>query len=195
MKRLFYVFAAVLLTAVFAGAQSQSSNDTGVSLGDAARAARAQKTPPSPNGKVFTNDNIPTTGSISTTTGNYAGVTPPAPAKPGAKDAAAPKSDDEAKAKMADEYKQKVADVKKQISQLTSEIDLMQREDKLRQAAFYGDAGAKARPENQQKYQEATKKYQDDLKTKKDALDAANQQLEQLREEIRRNNLPTSLGE
>ena len=195
MKRLLYVFAAVVLTAVFAGAQSQSSQDTGVSLGDAARAARAKQTPPSPNGKVYTNDNIPTTGSISTTSGNYGGIAPAPSPKPGSKDAAAAKSDDELKAKMADDYKQKVADVKKQISQLKAEIDVMQREDKLRQAAYYGDAGAQMRPENMQKYQEATKKYKDDLQAKQDALDAANQQLENLREEIRKNNLPSSIGE
>ena len=203
MKRLLYVFAAVLLVALFAGAQSQSSNDTGVSLGDAARAARAKQTPPSPNSKVFTNDNIPTTGSISTTSGNYGGITPPPEDKPGtkpaakdaAKDGAKDKSADEAAKAAADGYKQKVADVKKQIDGLKHDIDIMQREDKLRQAAFYGDAGLQARPENQQKYQEQTKKYQDDLKAKQDQLDAANQQLEQLREEIRKAGLPSSLGE
>ncbi len=203
MKRLFYVFA-VLLIAIFAGAQnqtptpsqSQNAPDQGVSLGDAARAIRAQKTPPSPNAKVYTNDNLPTAGSISTTTGDFGGIAPP-PAdksgKPAAKDK--DKSAEDANAKLAEDYKGKVADLKKQIDGLKHDIDIMQREDKLRQAAFYGDAGLQARPENQQKYQEQTKKYQDDLKAKQDQLDAANQQLEQLREEIRKAGLPSSVGE
>ncbi|HTK94113.1 MAG TPA: hypothetical protein VL382_00630 [Terriglobales bacterium] len=197
MKRFWYLLIVVAFATSLACAQDQ-----GVSLGDAARNARQGKsTAASPNAKVYDNDNLPRNATLSTTSGDFGGIAPSKDdkdskdakaGKPGAKDAKTP---DEAAQAQADDFKSKVADAKKNIEQLTREIDVMQREQRLRSAAFYGDAGNKVRPENMAKYQADTQQYNDDLKAKQDALSQAKQDLDNLREQIRQAGLPASLGE
>src|SRR3954467_1704629 len=174
MKRLLLVFSAMLLAATLACAQE-------VSLGDAARAAREKKGGTSPNGKVYDNENLPRGGNISTTTGDFAGVpTPPASksksssaTSTSASNSSAPStsakdkdgkdvSAEQAAKEQADEYRQKVDDAKKAISSLEHEIDIMNRENRLKAAAYYGDAGTKLR--DGQKYQAEDQKQQETLK-------------------------------
>src|SRR4051794_35837832 len=151
MKRLLLVFSAVLLAATLACAQE-------VSLGDAARVARGKKAGTSPNGKVYDNDNLPRGGNISTTSGDYAGVAAPPASKSKAnsvttasnataasataKDKDSKSAEEDAK-EQADDFRQKVADAKKNIASLEHEIDIMNRENRLKAAAYYGDAGTK----------------------------------------------------
>src|SRR3954451_8189736 len=95
------------------------------SLGDTARQARAEK-PATPQTKVYTNDNLPTTGSIS-----VLGSAPAAPAAPGASNdgkatkpagaAAASPSEAEAKQQAADKTKADVEAQKGEISRLERE--------------------------------------------------------------------------
>src|SRR3954451_13483307 len=141
MKRLLLLLAVTMLGAGLAAAQ-----DSGISLGDAARLQKAKKSQTSPNAKVYDNENLLKTGNISTTTGDFGGVAAAAPAKtstsstttakagaaPGkdsAKDAKTP--EEEAKAQ-EDEFRQKVGEAKKNIAQLERELDVMQREQRLR---------------------------------------------------------------
>lgn len=194
MKRFYFAFAAALLAATVAGAQDQSS----VSLGEAARKARQNQSQPSPNVKVYDNDNLPKSGNISTTTGDYAGVAAPASTSrtssaTGAAAAGKDASSDEAKKKQADEFQQKAGDLKKNIDQLSRELDVMQREQRLRAAAYYGDAGTKLRGANQ--YAADDKKYQETLQAKQAELDAAKATLDQLRDDIRKAGLPSSIAE
>lgn len=189
MKRLLYLSIVVLCVATLACAQE-------VSLGDAARAARANKTGTSPNAKVYDNDNLPTGGAISTTSGDFGGIAPSKDDKDktaakGAKDKGA--NSDEAKSSQEKDFKDKAADIKKNIEQLSREIDVMQREQRLKAAAYYGDAGTKLR--NQQQYQDDEKKYQTDLSAKQDQLNQAKQQLDDLREQIRKAGLPSSIAD
>lgn len=200
MKRFGIVFAAVLMTAIMACAQGE------VSLGEAARKARESQGQASPNVKVYDNDNLPKSGNLSTTSGDFAGVTasagstrtPSASSATGATGTAAAGKDasagsDADKAKLGDEFKQKVADAKKNIEQLTRELDVMQREQRLRAAAYYGDAGTSLRDEA--KYQADDKKYQETLQAKQAELDKAKADLEQIRDDIRKAGLPSSVGE
>ena len=203
MKRFMYVFAALLIAVPLVCAQNE------VSLGDAARAARARKGSPSPNAKVYDNENLPKGGNISTTTGDYAGIAPPPPSKSSAKAASksggdtsasaakakdgTDKSPEEAAQAQADDFRGKVDDAKKNIAQLEREIDVMNRENRLKAAAYYGDAGTKLR--DGEKYQAAEQKQAADLQAKQQELDAAKAALDQLRDDIRKAGLPSSIGE
>jgi len=205
MKPLLCTLAALLIAAP---ACAQSSNQ-GMSLADAARAAQARKSRPSPNAKVYDNDNLPRGGGLSTTTGDYAGIAPTPPAKGSAaakasasagttatagKDAAAKEqSPDDAMKAQADEFRGKVEEAKKNIAQLEREVDVMQRENRLKAAAYYGDAGTKLR--DGAKYQADDQKQQETLKAKQAELDVAKAALDQLRDDIRKANLPSSIGE
>ena len=196
--------AALLVATPLACAQ----ND-GVSLGDAARAQQAKRGNPSPNAKVYDNENLPKGGAISTTTGDYGGIAA-APAAKSSSTAAAKtstsssatagkdkdakeQSPDEAAKAQADEFAQKVADAKKNIAQLEREVDVMQRENRLKAAAFYGDAGTRLR--DGAKYQAEDQKQQETLTAKQGELDAAKAALEQIRDDIRKAGLPSSIGE
>jgi len=205
MKSLLLVGAALLVAAPLACAQ----ND-GVSLGDAARAQQAKRGNPSPNAKVYDNENLPKGGAISTTTGDYGGIAS-APASKSSSTAATTaaststaatagkdkgakdQTQDEADKAQADEFAQKVADAKKNIAQLEREVDVMQRENRLKAAAFYGDAGTKLR--DGAKYQAEDQKQQETLKAKQDELAAAKAALDQIRDDIRKAGLPSSIGE
>lgn len=204
MKRLWLFLAVAILGAGFAVAQ-----DDGISLGDAARMQREKKAQASPNGKVYDNENLPKKNTLSTTTGDFGGL----PAeddkdKEGAATAGASaakgkdkggdkaeKTDEEAAKEKMEEFKSKAADIKKEIDQLNRELDVLNREQRLRAAAYYGDAGAKARPENQAKWVADEKKFQDDVKAKQDDLAAAKQKMTDLQDEIRKAGLNSSVGE
>jgi hypothetical protein len=207
IRSLLCTLASLLIAAPLLSAQNASAPNDGVSLGDAARAQQARKARPSPNAKVYDNENLPKGGNLSTTTGDYAGVAAPAPAPASTRasstartGAAAPadkdtKTSEEAAKAQADEFRQKVDEAKKNIAQLEREIDVIQREERLRAAAFYGDIGGKVRPENMAKAQADTIKYNETLATKQAELDAAKTGLEQLREDIRKAGLPSSVGD
>jgi hypothetical protein len=171
------------------------------SLGDAARDAHNQKHPAA---KVYTNDNLPTEAPISIT-----GT--PEPAKPvdagdqaagedDAKAAAASNPDeakpDEAEAarqKASEDWKQKLAAQKKDISLLERELDVMQREYRLRAAAFYADAGNRLR--NQQQWSQDDQQYRSRSEQKQKQLDEAKQKLDDLKEQARKSGAPAAVYE
>ena len=192
MKRL-TVFALVALFAIPALAQDKAQQPT---LGDIAR-ANHHSTAGKTQTKVYDNDNLPTTSTI-----NITGQT----AAPDAKDAKAGDSKDAAaadankdaaasaedKAKLADDFKKQVADQEKEVATLTRELDILQREDKLRAATFYADAGNRLRDEK--KYAEDDRKYQQDITDKQTALATAKQKLDDIKETARKAGLG-SLGQ
>jgi hypothetical protein len=164
------------------------------SLGDAARAARTEK-PATPQTKVFTNDNLPTGGAIS-----VLGSAPAAPASTtsggqSAKAATAKPavSDAEAKQKETDKIKTEIEAQKGEISRLERELDISTREWKLRQAAYYADAGNQLRDPAAWAAQE--RKYNDETAQKKQALDDARQKLDDLQEQARKTGMSSSAAE
>ena len=176
MKTLFAVLITIFLCAGAIGQQS---------LGDIARQNRTKKKASSTI--KFSDDNMPRT------------IAPAAePAKDpadqdekSAKEADQGTKDKKAEANPAEAEKQKKEDIqksidseKKEIADLQRELDIAQREQKLRAAAYYGDAGTMLR--DSAKYTEENKKQQDEIDTKKQALDAAQQKLGDLQEQARK---------
>jgi len=102
--------------------QTQTSSSQQLSLGDAARRAREQKKETPTAGKVFTNDNLPAGGAVSTAAAQ------PAPSESGgqAGKAAAPapggKQDDEGA------WRKKFADLHAKLARDQADLDVMQRE-------------------------------------------------------------------
>ncbi len=91
---------------------------------------------------------------------------------------------DAKKKELTESLNKQAEDIKKQIALLERESDVNQREMKLRQANYYGDAGTQLR--NGQKFEEDAKKNQEDLQKKQQELNDAKQKLENLREQARR---------
>lgn len=178
MKSFFVMFIAVLLGASAFGQQS---------LGDVARHNRAKKKP----GSVmeFNDDTMHRTIAPDQDESN-AGDQDSKPQKPvAAKDKASKKDDAEAEQQKKEELQKNIDSQKKKIADMQHELDLMQREQKLRAAAYYGDAGTMLR--DSAKYAEDTKKQQDDMDAKKQDIDAAQQKLADLEEQARKAGLHT----
>src|SRR4029077_9046237 len=90
--------------------------------------------------------------------------------------------------KLIDDWKSKIEAQKNSIAQLQRELDLSARENKLRAAAYYGDAGTRLR--DSQKYAEDDKKYQAEAADKQKAIAAAQQALDKMRDDARRAGVP-----
>jgi len=183
MKTLYLMFMMCLFVAA-AAAQEQS-------LGDVARANRAKK---HSSASAIKLDDETVARSSSSSTSSEPDTAKKADDKTAdAKDADAK---DTSKVSPAEAQKQKDEDLKKQIDAETKEIailqrelDVAQREARLRAAAYYGDAGTMLR--DQAKYAEDTRKEQDEINNKKQALDAAQQKLADLQEQARKSGIKT----
>jgi hypothetical protein len=152
------------------------------SLGDYARTARKNKVEPSPTTRHYDNDNLPTSETLSV-------VGPPPSANSAAPVPAEATKATEQKAavdrqKAADELNKKIQAQQEKINALNHELDLDQREQRLRAAAFYTDAGTRLRNPGQWDKDQA--QDANDAAEKRKGLDAARQQLEQMQEEARK---------
>jgi hypothetical protein len=164
-------------------------------LGDVARSARKGKAPQTAT-HHYDNDNLPTTDHLSvvgpapaTTAGdtnqstelnNGSQQSAPAAAAP----AVDPKIAEADRKKAADEWKDKLEDQKKTIESLNHELDLTQREYRLRAVAQYSDAGNRLRNSAQWDKEEVDFKKQ--LEEKQKAVDAAKAELDNLQEQARK---------
>lgn len=186
------IVSLLLLAASVASAQS---------LGDYARAARQDKAATAPTSKHFDNDNLPVNDTLSVVgqappPASVAGdATKDADSKAaGAKTADAKSADPKAaadpktaaaeKQKAAEEMKKKIDEQQEKINSLNREIDLDQREERLRAAAYYQDAGTKLR--NPAEWTKQQTQDINDAAEKQKSLDAARQQLEQMQEDARK---------
>ena len=145
------------------------------SLGDYARAIRKDKAEPGATTRHYDNDNLPTTEGLS-----VVGPAPEADANAGQKAATVDSSAAAAdRQKMAKEWNEKIAQQKEKIVSLNHDLDLYQRELRLREAAVYSDSstGALAIREAQ---------YRTDIDAKQKAIDDARQQLDEMREQARK---------
>ena len=91
------------------------------------------------------------------------------------------------------DWKDKIQAQQAQVDELAKDLDLTNREYRLRAAAFYADAGNRLRNAGQWDKDDAQFKQQIADKQKK--LDDAKQALEDLREQARKAGLPSSLRE
>ena len=179
MKHMKLMAIVTLLLVGVSGATAQT-------LGDYARAARKKKAEPSTASHHYDNDNLPTGEQLS-----VVGPPPEANGTQGAGNAtaataaatspAAPAAD---RQKAAEEWKAKLDRQKDKIAALNHELDLDQREYRLKAASFYGDAGERLR--NAAQWDKDDKTYKDDIEGKQKALDAARQELDELQEQARK---------
>jgi len=152
------------------------------SLGDYARTARKNKVEPSPTTRHYDNDNLPTTETLSVV-GQSLGANSAAPVPAEASKATEQKAAVD-RQKAADELNKKIQAQQEKINALNHELDLDQREQRLRAAAFYTDAGTRLRNPGQWDKDQA--QDANDAAEKRKALDAARQQLEQMQEDARK---------
>lgn len=170
--------AGVLLTGTVAAAQS---------LGDIARKQRQQKKPAA--ARVVTNDDLATA-----TTFNNGAASTGIEEKPA--DAADKKATDstlpspEEKARLAAEWRAKLDEQRNAVALLEREVDVFQREYKLRVTAYYADAGYRFR--DQRTWGEQDRKYQDEIAAKQKNLADARQKLEDMQEQARKAGTPTA---
>jgi len=152
------------------------------SLGDYARTARKNKAEPSPTTRHYDNDNLPTNETLSVVgqspAANSAAAVPAEASKATEQKVAVDRQ------KAADELNKTIQAQQDKINSLNHELDLDQREQRLRAAAFYTDAGTRLRNPGQWDKDQA--QNANDAADKRKTLDAARQQLEQMQEEARK---------
>lgn len=176
MKNMKLIAIVGLLLLGVGGAAAQS-------LGDYARKARKNKPESNTSSRYYDNDNLPTNETLSV-------VGPPADSAnassaQGAKPAAGnPSAAAAERQKTVDEWKQKMDSQRAKIDGLSRELDLQQREYRLRAAAMYGDAGNRLR--NAAQWDKEDAQYKSDVDGKQKAIDAARQELDEMQEQARK---------
>jgi hypothetical protein len=188
MKRMVWMAIGVLLLFTAGGASAQS-------LGEFARSARKGKTQQSPENRRFDNDNLPKTDHLSV-------VGPPAgdantvaqntdpnaadsnSAQAGQNPASDPKAAAADRQRAADEMKDKIDDQKKKVESLNHDLELTQREYRLRAVAMYSDAGNRLR--NSATWDKEDADFKKQLDEKQKGVDAAKQELDDLMEQARK---------
>ena len=211
MKRTAYVLVGAVLTTIFLIPACWAQSD--VALAEAARATRKDKSQPAP-ARVFDNDTLPKEEHISVV--GQAAVTPTSLQSERADTAqssesvaddkdAAPNKDEKMKLtidpdtsagdreKIYGEWHKKIADQKDTITLLQRELDVLQREYRLRAAAMYADVGNRLR--NQGDWDKQDRDYKDKIEAKQKDLDRAKQQLSDLQDQARKSGVPASVVE
>jgi len=165
------------------------------SLGEAARQARKKKSAPSPAQKVYTNDNLPTNAPISIMSGSGVEESTKSDEKKDAasKPGGAPAAGSADAKKAEDEWRARFAEQKNKIQMLERELDVLQREHQIQVSVFYADAGSRLRDDR--KWADQDRKYKSDVDEKQKQLAAAQQQLEDMRDQARKAGMPPSVAE
>jgi hypothetical protein len=192
-KHLLAITTVLALLAIATAAQTSSDTQ---SLGDYAKAVRKQPVSKAQTGKRFDNDNLPADEHIS-----VVGAAPQkeTPADSAAKADGAPVDSTEQSTKDADrkaandDWKKKLQDQKDQIDLNARELDVVQREYRLRAAAMYADAGSRLRNASQWDKEDAD--YKQKIAEKQKSLDDARQKLEDMQEEARKAGVPPAIRE
>lgn len=104
-------------------------------------------------------------------------------------------AEDEAaqKQKMFKEWQAKIQAQQGQIDMMTRELDVANREYRLRAAAFYADAGNRLR--NAGSWDKEDTQYKDQIADRQKKLEEAKKQLEDLQEQARKAGVPSSMRE
>jgi len=211
MKRIALTFTTAIfvgtLAVTLAGAQNAP-------LGDLARQVRKQKAPPS--AKTFDNDNLPTdtnlsvvgqapdpadTNSATANTGaepnsdsnaNTAGASSSNASSNSNSESKSPADEEEAKKQaMWKEWQNKIHNQRDAVDLANREIDVANREYRLRAAAFYADAGNRLR--NSDAWDKEDSQYKEQIAAKQKALDDAKKLLEDLQEQARKAGVPSGM--
>jgi hypothetical protein len=193
---------AVLLTGTIA-AQDDS-------LAEHARQVRKDKTGRPAAKKVYTDDDVPHIDKLSeipstpsdeakaesAKTGESGSPAKAGEAKP-AGDATKPAEKKEepasAKEKDWDSWKGKLQKQKEVVTLAQRELDVLQREMRLRQAAYYSDIGQ--RMQNSAAWDREDASYREQIEKKQKEVDGAKAKLEDIQEQARRAGVPASFRE
>jgi len=212
MKRITYVWlvaivvAGLIIPSVNAqnssaqDSSAQTANPAGSSLGDYARALKKEKKPQAT--KQFDNDNLPRQDKLSvvgpasdSTEASGAGASEQqaADASKAAMPSVTPGQSQQERQQVYDQWKDKISSQQSEIDSLAHELDLQQREYKLRAASFYGDAGERLR--NQAAWDKEDTDYKQKIAEKQKALDDAKQKMSDMEEDARWAGVPSSVRE
>jgi hypothetical protein len=171
-------------------------------LGDYARTVRKEKDKEPKSAKTYDNDNLPVNDKLSIV-GNAPAqdaTAAVAPAAEGTQAAAAqPTEANKAGASPADkqkfyeDWKARIATQRDQINLATRELDVAQREYRLRAAAMYADAGNRLR--NQATWDKEDAQYKQQIAQKQKAVDDAKKKLDDMQEEARKSGVPSKARE
>lgn len=192
MKRIGqFGLAGILLlgSAGFLMAQAASSNE---SLGDYARHVRKENANKPPAVKEYNNDNLPRNDKLSVV-GNVSNDASASQNNSSNKDAAKVGQSAADRQKANDEWKGKIADQKSKVDLASRELDVLQREYKLRAASFYGDAGNRLR--NSGAWDKEDADYKAKIAAKQAEVDAAKKALDDMQEQARKSGVPESARE
>jgi hypothetical protein len=209
------MLCALVLASIAAVTVHAQTNDN---LGDYARQVRKQKAQATPAAKKFDNDNLPATEKLSVV-GEAPAATPApdastdkADAQPDAKaadgttgakpdqaasgQAAAAQAAKDAtaeKQKANQEWQKKIQTAQGQVDAAAHELDLLNREYRLRAASFYADAGNRLR--NAGAWDKEDEQFKDQIASKQKAIDDAKKSLDDLQEQARKAGVPSSMRE
>jgi hypothetical protein len=204
MKRTLLVLSAGILLLGLATTRSSAQVTTTAqepSLGSYARAAKKDKKPQAP-AKKWDNDNLPKEDKISVvgnggtaTADASAGVPMSAPptAAGGSTSAVQPGQSQEQRQVIYDQWQQRISAQQAQVDMLQRELDVDQREYRVRAAAFYADAGDRLR--NQAAWDKEDTDYKQKIADKQKTLDEAKQKVAEMQEEARKSGVPSSARE
>ena len=214
MKRtLFALLAGILMSGLLtslANAQdtgtvtlNPSSNAQEPSLGSYARAAKKDKKPQPASAKRWDNDNLPKDDKISVVGNGVTAAAVDASAAPlsesPAAASAAPKLEvqpgqtQEQRQGVYDQWQQRISTQQSEVDMLSRELDVDQREYRVRAAAFYADAGDRLR--NQAAWDKEDADYKQKIADKQKALDEAKQKMTDMQEDARKSGVPSSSRE
>jgi hypothetical protein len=204
-----FALASILIAST--ALQAQSSQGQSPSLGDYARAVK--KTKPEPKktaSKVYDNDNLPRSSSLSvvgapteTASETDKEKNPESSTNPDDKAQDKKKSEEsgqikpgqspEERQKAIDSWAQKIDDQKAKVDLLTRELDLLTREYQIKMAEFYANTALRA--QNPNAFHEQDAKYKQEIAEKQKSVDAAKSKLNDVQEEARKSGMPNSAAE
>lgn len=185
MKRMTWIALGTALLFGVSGANAQS-------LGDVARSNRKSKAHQSTTAHQFDNDNLPYAQQVSVVGPPPAAVAQAEPAKEPANASSSPGETKPPEAKTAApgnkppavDSKTRIEAQKQKIETLSKELDIYQREYRLRAVAMYSDAGNRLR--NSAQWDKEDAQYKVDLAEKQKTLDSAKQDLKDMEEQARK---------
>ncbi len=195
MKRL--NMTLLILTSLLTGMAVAQSD----SLADAARKHRQQQAGKTPAAKIYTNDNLPATETISTVgaptsesahpsdNGDATAADPNAATKDGAKADASKPDDDQQRQKTWEDWRDKIQKQKASVEQMEKDNAELERQFKLTTGNFYNSAQQRVYDGAAMAKEDAA--YKEQMEQKKKALDDAKEKIDALQEDARRAGVPS----
>jgi len=215
MKRITYlwfvpvIMAGAMVTSSLGQQAGASPDPTSGSnqdkpLGDYARTLRGEKKPAA--AKKFDNDNLPLEDKLSVV-GNPQTAPPPDDAGAAAQTSATGSNADKLtklpqvtpdqtpaqREQVYNQWQDKITTQKDKVDSLAKELDLLQREYRLRAAEVYNDAGSRLR--NETTWDKEDTDYKKKLDDKQKELSEAKEGMDNLQDEARKAGVPNSVRE